>query len=52
MLDGWLRLKSDPSRVVRVSEVMQRNGLTELTEMFEARPSEERGKYATLAYGA
>jgi hypothetical protein len=43
MLDGWLRLKSDPSRVVRVSEVMQRNGLTEITETFEARPSEERG---------
>jgi xanthine dehydrogenase YagR molybdenum-binding subunit len=52
MLDGWLRLKSDPSRVVRVSEVMQRNGLTEITETFGARPSEERGKYTTLAYGA
>jgi xanthine dehydrogenase YagR molybdenum-binding subunit len=52
MLDGRLRLKSDPSRVVRVSEVMQRNGLTEITETFEARPSEERGKYATLAHGA
>jgi hypothetical protein len=49
MLDGRLQRKSDPSRVVRVSEVMQRNGLTEITETFEVRPSEERGKYATLA---
>ena len=52
MLDGRLRLKSDPSRVVRVSEVMQRNGLAEITATFEARPSEEREKYATLAHGA
>jgi xanthine dehydrogenase YagR molybdenum-binding subunit len=28
MLDGRLRLKSDPSRFVSVSEVMKRNGLT------------------------
>jgi hypothetical protein len=52
MLDGWLRLKSDPSRVVRVSEVMRCNGLTEITETFEAHHAEERGKYATLMYGA
>jgi xanthine dehydrogenase YagR molybdenum-binding subunit len=31
---------------------MQRHGLTEITETFAARPSEERGKYATLAHGA
>jgi xanthine dehydrogenase YagR molybdenum-binding subunit len=52
MLDGRLRPKSDPSRFVRVSEVMRRNGLTEITETFEWRPSNEREKYATLAHGA
>jgi xanthine dehydrogenase YagR molybdenum-binding subunit len=52
MLDGRLRLKSDVSRFVRVSDVMKRNGLTEVTETFEARPSAEREKYATLAHGA
>jgi len=39
MLDGRLRLKSDPSRFVSVSEVMRRNGLAETTETFEAPPS-------------
>jgi xanthine dehydrogenase YagR molybdenum-binding subunit len=52
MLDGRLRLKSDPSRFINISEVMKRNGLSEITETFEARPSEERKKYATLAHGA
>jgi xanthine dehydrogenase YagR molybdenum-binding subunit len=52
MLDGRLQRKSDPSRFVSVSEVMRRNGLAEITETFEARPSEEREKYAMLAHGA
>jgi xanthine dehydrogenase YagR molybdenum-binding subunit len=52
MLDGQLRLKSDPSRFVSVSEVMKRNNLTEITETFESRPSKEREKYALLAHGA
>ncbi len=52
MLDGRLRLKSDPSRFVQIAEVMRRNNLTEITETFESKPSEERRKYATLAHGA
>lgn len=52
MLDGRLRLKSDPSRSVSVSDVMKRNRLAEINETFEARPSEERKNYATLAHGA
>jgi len=52
MLDGQLRLKSDPDRFVNISAVMKRNGLTAITETFESRPSEERKKYATLAHGA
>jgi xanthine dehydrogenase YagR molybdenum-binding subunit len=52
MLDGRLQLKSDPSRFVSVSDVMKRNGLTEITETFESRPLPEREKYALLAHGA
>jgi xanthine dehydrogenase YagR molybdenum-binding subunit len=52
MLDGRLRLKSDPSRFVSISEVMKHNGLTEITETFESRPSKEREKYSTMAHGA
>jgi xanthine dehydrogenase YagR molybdenum-binding subunit len=52
LLDGRLRLKRDASQFVRVSDVMRRNGLTDVTETFEARPSPEREKYATLAHGA
>ena len=52
MLDGQLRLISDPERYVNISAVMKRNGLTEITETFESRPSKEREKYATLAHGA
>ncbi|HEV2912269.1 MAG TPA: xanthine dehydrogenase family protein molybdopterin-binding subunit [Pyrinomonadaceae bacterium] len=52
MMDGRLRLKSDPSRFVQIAQVMRRDGLAEITETFEARPSKEREKYATLAHGA
>lgn len=52
MLDGRLRLKSDPSKSVSIPEVMRRNNLTEVTETFESKPSPERQKYATMAHGA
>ncbi|HYR27043.1 MAG TPA: xanthine dehydrogenase family protein molybdopterin-binding subunit, partial [Thermoanaerobaculia bacterium] len=52
LLDGRLQLKSDPSRFVSVAETMRRNGLTEITETFESKPSPERQKYALLAHGA
>ncbi|HEX7318348.1 MAG TPA: xanthine dehydrogenase family protein molybdopterin-binding subunit [Pyrinomonadaceae bacterium] len=52
MLDGRLRLKSDPSKFVSIPEVMRRNNLNEVTETFESRPSPERQKYATMAHGA
>lgn len=52
MLDGRLQLKNDTSRSVNIAEVMKRNNLTEITETFESKPSEERRKYATLAHGA
>ncbi len=52
MLEGRLQLKSNPSRFVSIPAVMQRNGLTEITETHESQPSKEREKYALLAHGA
>ena len=52
MLDGQLRLKSDPSRFVNIADVMKRNNLTEITETYESRPLPERQKFALLAHGA
>src|SRR5687768_15201963 len=49
LLDGRLQLKSDPSRFVKVADVMKRKGLTEITETFESKPSPERQNYALLA---
>ncbi len=52
MLDGRLRLKADTSKSVSVSDLMRRNGLGEIVETFESKPSPERRKYATMAHGA
>jgi xanthine dehydrogenase YagR molybdenum-binding subunit len=52
MLDGRLQRKSDPSRFVRIADVMKRHRLTEITETHESKPSPERQKYALLAHGA
>jgi xanthine dehydrogenase YagR molybdenum-binding subunit len=52
MLDGRLRLKADTSKSIGISDLMRRNGLTEITETFESKPSKEREKYALLAHGA
>jgi xanthine dehydrogenase YagR molybdenum-binding subunit len=52
MFDGRLRLKSDPSKSLSISDLMRRNNLAEITETFESKPSPERQKYATMAHGA
>ncbi|SIR76669.1 xanthine dehydrogenase family protein molybdopterin-binding subunit [Pseudacidovorax sp. RU35E] len=52
MLDGRLRLKSDPAKAVDVADVMRRTGTSEITETYDSTPSPERAKYATLAHGA
>jgi xanthine dehydrogenase YagR molybdenum-binding subunit len=52
MLDGRLQFRSEPSRFVSIADVMRRNGLAEISETFEAHPSPEREKYASLAHGA
>ena len=52
LYDGRLRLKKEPTRGVRVAGVMRKNGVTEITETFMARPSPERDQYTSLAHGA
>jgi xanthine dehydrogenase YagR molybdenum-binding subunit len=52
MLDGVMRLKSDPSRSVVIADVMRRTGTNEIAETYDSTPSPERAKYASLAHGA
>ncbi len=52
MIDGRLRVKSDKSKSVPVSEILKRNGLSEMKEIYQSTPSPERGKFTTLAHGA
>jgi xanthine dehydrogenase YagR molybdenum-binding subunit len=52
MLDGRLQIRNEPLRFVSIPELMRRNGLNDITETFEAKPSKEREKYSTLAHGA
>jgi len=52
IIQGSLRLKSNPSSSVSITELMQRNGLEHITETYTAHPSTERQKYTTMAHGA
>lgn len=52
LLDGKLQSKSDSRQSVNVADVMRRNGVTELVDVHDAKPSPERENYATGAHGA
>ncbi len=52
MLDGKLQLKNDSSKSVDISDLMKKNNLTEIVEVYEGKPSKERDKYALQAHGA
>ena len=52
MIDGKLQLKGDSSKSIKISELMKKNNLTEIVEVYEATPSPERDKYAMQAHGA
>jgi xanthine dehydrogenase YagR molybdenum-binding subunit len=50
--DGALRLKSDPSKTADIVGLLQKNGLQEVSDSYDSKPSPEREKYATGAHGA
>lgn len=52
MTDGFLSLKSDPTKRVSIGDLMKRNSMTEIVETFTSRPGSERQKYTTQAHGA
>jgi len=52
MLDGKLILKSDSSKSVNIGDLMKKNKMTEIVEVYEGKPSPEREKYAMQAHGA
>ncbi len=52
MLDGKLQMKNDASQSVKIYDLMKKNNLTEIVELYEGKPSKERNKYALQAHGA
>ncbi len=52
LVDGDLRLVEDAEVSIAVPELLGRHGLEEISETFEAKPSDEREKFKTLAHGA
>lgn len=52
MSDGFLTLKSDTSKRPSIADLMKKNSLSEITEVFTSRPSAERNQYTTQAHGA
>lgn len=52
MLNGRLQMKNNPSQSVNINELMRKNNMTEIVEVYEAKPSPERRKYAMQAHGA
>ncbi len=52
MLDGKLQIKGNPAQSVVVADLMKKNNLPEIVEVYEAKPSKERNKYAMQAHGA
>ncbi|HMS39342.1 MAG TPA: xanthine dehydrogenase family protein molybdopterin-binding subunit [Pyrinomonadaceae bacterium] len=52
LADGFLRGKIGSSETVKISDLMKKNNLTEITETFTSRPSAERNQYTTQAHGA
>ncbi|TGR23076.1 MULTISPECIES: xanthine dehydrogenase family protein molybdopterin-binding subunit [unclassified Mesorhizobium] len=52
MSDGRLRSKADMTRSIEIAELMRRNDMAEITEVYASSPSPEREKFASLAHGA
>ncbi len=52
MVNGKLQMKNNPSQSISVNELLRKNNLTEIIEVYEAKPSPERRKYALQAHGA
>ncbi len=52
MVDGNLRMKTNPAQSININDLMRKNNQTEIVEVYEAKPSPERRKYAMQAHGA
>ncbi len=53
MLDnGRLQASGDPKKSVSVADLMKKNNLTEIEEIYTSNPNPERRKYTTMAHGA
>lgn len=52
MFADKLRLKANTAKSVKIADLMRKNNLIEITETFDARPSAERQRFASMAHGA
>ena len=52
MLNGKLQMKNNPSQSININELLRKNNMTEIVEVYESKPSPERRKYAMQAHGA
>jgi len=52
MLNGKLQMKNNPSQSINIGDLMRKNKMTEIVEVYEGKPSPERRKYAMQAHGA
>ena len=52
MTDGKLQIKGDASKSISIGDLMKKNNQAEIVEVYEAKPSPERNKYAMQAHGA
>jgi xanthine dehydrogenase YagR molybdenum-binding subunit len=51
LMDGFLRLKSDTSKSVSIAEILKKNNMSEIVEVHQEMPSEERRNYTTMGHG-
>jgi xanthine dehydrogenase YagR molybdenum-binding subunit len=52
MLEGKLQRKEDAAKAVSYIDLLKKNKLEEIKEVFEAKPSPERENYVSAAHGA
>ena len=52
MANEGLRVKNDKSKSISIAEILKKNGMTEMVEVHQSKPSPERRKYTMMGHGA
>lgn len=51
LMDGYLRVKNDKSKSMKISDIMKKNNMSEIVEIHQGRPSAERRNFTTMGHG-